>query len=217
MGSETFKATALALLLLGGHAVLFGQSDPIGHAQAQQSSSPSSGVAPSGPAPTPPTQSPVTNPSTPNTVTQPSYAPSTPSRSSTTPSQSSSTPSGSSATPSAPSGQATSVENEKPASTNARPERRTPAARSRSVHHHYRGRSTSLTYACSHLGCVRTYAWAFPCQYYSRYCAPLYDYAAPAVVAAPARWWPGYYDYAPGQFGRARYLGRGHRAGYWGD
>jgi hypothetical protein len=36
-------------------------------------------------------------------------------------------------------------------------------------------------------------------------------------VVAPARWWPGFYDYAPGQFGRARYLGRGHRAGYWGD
>jgi hypothetical protein len=27
-----------------------------------------------------------------------------------------------------------------------------------------------VTYSCSHLGCVRTYAWAFPCQYYSRYC-----------------------------------------------
>jgi hypothetical protein len=77
-----------------------------------------------------------------------------------------------------------------------------------------------------YLGCVRTHPWAFPCQYYSRYCypygysrpyAPLYGYAAPAYVGvapapvctASARWWPGYYDYAPGQFGRARHLGRG--------
>jgi hypothetical protein len=27
-----------------------------------------------------------------------------------------------------------------------------------------------VTYSCSHLGCVRTYTWAFPCQYYSRFC-----------------------------------------------
>jgi hypothetical protein len=30
-----------------------------------------------------------------------------------------------------------------------------------------------VTYSCSYLGCVRTYPWAFPCQYYSRYCYPL--------------------------------------------
>ena len=24
--------------------------------------------------------------------------------------------------------------------------------------------------ACGYLGCVRTYPWAFPCQYYSSYC-----------------------------------------------
>jgi hypothetical protein len=23
---------------------------------------------------------------------------------------------------------------------------------------------------CGYLGCVRTYPWAFPCQYYSSYC-----------------------------------------------
>ena len=28
----------------------------------------------------------------------------------------------------------------------------------------------SYSTACGYLGCVRTYAWAFPCQYYSRYC-----------------------------------------------
>jgi hypothetical protein len=45
-----------------------------------------------------------------------------------------------------------------------------------------------VTYACEPLGCVRTYAWAFPCQCYSRYCAPLYDYAGPApVVVTRAR------------------------------
>jgi hypothetical protein len=80
----------------------------------------------------------------------------------------------------------------------------------RSVHHHAHRPLALVTYGCSHLGCVRTYAWAFPCQYYSRYCA------AP-VYTASVRWWPGYYDYAPGQFGRARYLRRGHREGYWGD
>jgi hypothetical protein len=40
-----------------------------------------------------------------------------------------------------------------------------------------------VTYGCSHLGCVRTYAWAFPCQYYSRYCV-----APVPVYAASARW-----------------------------
>ena len=224
MPRRTFERTVLALLLLGSCAVAFGDCDLIGHAQAQSGSSSggatsgagSSGAAPSGPAPTTPTQSPVTNPSSPSTVTQPSYTPST--RSSTTPSPGT-TPSTSSTTPStAPNDEATSAGNEKPASTNTGSERRRSVGRSRLVHRHHRGRATLVTYGCSHLGCVRTYAWAFPCQYYSRYCAPLYDYAAPGpVVVAPARWWPGYYDYAPGQFGRAAYLGRGHRAAYVAD
>jgi hypothetical protein len=50
-------------------------------------------------------------------------------------------------------------------STTTRSERR-----KRSVHHYRRGGSTPETYSCGYLGCVRTYAWAFPCQYYSRYC-----------------------------------------------
>jgi hypothetical protein len=220
MPRRTFERTALALLLLGGYAAVFGDCGLIGHAQAQSGSSSSggatSGAAPSGPAPTTPTQSPVTNPSIPGTVTQPSYTPST--RSGTTPSPSSTTPSTSTTTAPTPNaasnGEATTAGNE-PARTNARSERRTSVARSRWVHHRHRGYSTLVTYGCSHLGCVRTYAWAFPCQYYSRYCAPLYDYAAPVAVA-PARWWPGYYDYASGQFGRAAYLGRGHHAS-WGD
>jgi hypothetical protein len=50
------------------------------------------------------------------------------------------------------------------------------------VVHRYRHHSALVTYSCSQLGCVRTYSWAFPCQYYSRYCFP---YAA--VAAAPVR------------------------------
>jgi len=58
------------------------------------------------------------------------------------------------------------------------------------------------------------------------YVAPAYSYAAPAnaivapalIYAASTLWWRGYYDYAPGQFWRAAYLGRGYRAaGYHGD
>jgi len=53
----------------------------------------------------------------------------------------------------------------------------------------------------------------------------IYGYAAPVpgVVAPVYRestlWWPGYYDYAPGQWGRGfpRYGGYGRRAGYHGD
>jgi hypothetical protein len=218
MPRRTFERTVLALLLLGSYAVAFGDCSLIGHAQAQTGSSSggtTSGAAPSGPAPTTPTQSPVTNPSSPGTVTQPSYTPST--RSGTTPSPSSNTPSTSSATAPAPStapnGEAISVGNE--VSTNARSERRRSVARSRFVHHRHRGHPALVTYGCSHLGCVRTYAWAFPCQYYSRYCAPLYDYAAPGpVVIRSAPWWPGYYDYAPGQFGRPASLGRGHHVAY---
>jgi hypothetical protein len=220
MPRRTFEWTVLALLLVGSYA--FGDCGLIGHAQAQSGSSSSggatSGATPSGPAPTTPTQSPVTNPSSPSTVTQPSYTPST--RSSTTPSPGTtpSTSSNTAPTPSTAPNETTSVGNEKPASTTAGSERRRSVGRSRAVHRRHRGRLTLVTYGCSHLGCVRTYAWAFPCQYYSRYCAPLYDYAAPGpVVVAPARWWPGYYDYAPGQFGRAAYLGRAHRAAYVAD
>jgi hypothetical protein len=51
------------------------------------------------------------------------------------------------------------------------------------VHKYRPRRVTPVTYACSHLGCVRTYAWAFPCQYYSRYCFPYVG-----VTAASTRW-----------------------------
>ena len=107
------------------------------------------------------------NPSSPSTVPQPSYRPITPTTPSTTPS----TPS------TAPNGEVTSPAHEEPPSTTARSELPASVAKTRSIHHH-RGRSTLVTYSCGYLGCVRTYARAFPCQYYSRYCYP-YGYYRP--------------------------------------
>ena len=100
----------------------------------------------------PPPPPPVFNPSPPNTtVPQPSYKPISP------------------ATPSAvPGSEVTLPVNEGLAR---------PAARSYRRVHHYRGRSTPVTYRCGWYGCVRTYPWAFPCQYYSSYCA--YGYYRP--------------------------------------
>ena len=192
--------------LIAGCAAMFGVCVLTGSAQAQQSAPAAS--AP-GPAPTPPTQSPTVNPPSPSTAQQPSYQPLSPSKPSTTPT----TPNTTSSTPSTvPNTEATSPANEQP-KTAAQSERH--AAKPSPVHR-YRRRAALVTYSCSHLGCVRTYAWAFPCQYYSRSCYP-YGQSYVPLYGYAARWWPGYYDYAPGQFGRARYLGRGHRAGYWGD
>lgn len=203
---------AWAQALIAGCAALFGAGVLTGHAQAQTSAPATS--AP-GPAPAPPTQSPVVNPSNPSTAQQPSYKSLSPSTPSATPSTPNTTSSTRSSTPSTvPNTEATSPANEQPSNeTAAQSERH--AAKPRPVHR-YRHRAALVTYSCSHLGCVRTYAWAFPCQYYSRSC---YPYGRPyrSLYAYAAGWWPGYYDYAPGQFGRARYLGRGHRAGYWGD
>ena len=73
----------------------------------------------------------------------------------------------------------------------------------RSVHH-YRGRFAGITwpYYCGSSPCVRIVV-AEP----------------PPVYRASVLWWPGFYDYAPGQFGRAhpRYWGYPRRAGYHGD
>jgi hypothetical protein len=125
-------------------------------------------TVPSVPPPTPSAPPPVVNPSSPNTVPQSSYTPLTPSTPRTTPS----TPS------TASSGEVTSPANEKPQNTTARSERRASVVKKRWVHHH-RVRSTLVTYSCGYLGCARTYSWAFPCQYYSRYCFP-YGYTASA-------------------------------------
>ena len=142
------------------------------------------------PTPAPP---PVLNPSSPNVVPQPSYRPLTPSTPSTTPS----TPSN------VPSTEVTPPANEEHPSTTTQSE---PEATTRTVHHrhHHRGRFAGLTwpYYCGSSPCVRIVV-AEP----------------PPVYRASVLWWPGYYDYAPGEFtrGRPRYGEYGRRAGYHGD
>ena len=83
--------------------------------------------------------------------------------------------------------------------------RGTSVANTRSVHHHHRGRFAGLT-----LGYPR-YCGDSPCVHIH----PSGFYGG----LASALWWPGYYDYAPGQFGRGhpRYWGYWRRAGYHGD
>jgi len=165
MPTRRFERIALAQLLVGGCAVAFSLCDLIEPAQAQATY-----------VPPPPTQSPTLNPSNPGTVPQPSYRPITPS----TPSISPTTPS------TVPSVETTPPANEQPSieSTTTRGSERTSDAETRTVHaHHHRGhyivvRPSLGSYSCGDLGCVRTYAWAFPCQYYSRYCY-LYGYYQP--------------------------------------
>ncbi len=149
--TRRFERIALAQLFMVGCTVMFGACVLIKHAQAQP------GYVPP-PTPLPP---PVLNPSSPYTVPQPSYRPITPATPSITPTTPSIVPENEVTSPTIPRREVTS------------PER----GAKRSVHHH-RGRSTPETYSCGYLGCVRTYAWAFPCQYYSRYCYP-YGYYQP--------------------------------------
>jgi hypothetical protein len=185
MAKRRFERLVLMLVLtLGG--IAFGNCDLIEHAQAQSSSSGGSGgsggsagtpgsagsAAPAGPAPTTPTQSPTVNPSSPNTVQQPSST--TPSTS-TGPSAPSTTPSASSG--GVPSGRVTGPADESAPSTTPS-ERRASVAKTRWARHRHHGRPALVTYSCSYLGCVRTYPWAFPCRYYSRYCYP-YGYYRP--------------------------------------
>jgi len=193
MLTRRFERIALVQMLAGGCAVVFGACVLIEHAQAQP------GYVPP-PTPLPP---PVFNPSSPNVVPQPSYRPLTPSTPSTTPSIPSTVPS-SEVTPPA---------NEEPASTTARSER----TKTRAVHRH-RGRfaeSTLGSYYCGYSPCFRVY----PSALYG-YAAPAYGVLAPVPVYAASRlWWPGFYDYAPGQWGRGhpRYWGYWRPAGYHGD
>src|SRR5262249_24430910 len=78
-----------------------------------------------------------------------------------------------------PSVEARPPSKEEPASTTAQSEQE---ATPRTVHHHHhRGhyivvRPSLGSYSCGYLGCVRLYSWAFPCQYYSRYCLPQFFY-----------------------------------------
>jgi hypothetical protein len=134
---------------------------------------------------------PVFNPSNPSTVPQPSYQPITPTTPSTTPS-----------TPSTLPRRETPVNEEAP-NTSARSERRASFARTRSVHHH-RGRFAGL-------------GWSYYCG--ASPCVHIVVAEPPPVYRASVLWWPGYYDYAPGQFGRGRprYGGYGRPAGYHGD
>ena len=181
MPTRRFEQIALAQLL---GAVAFCACVLIEYAQAQPGY-----VPPPTPPPPPP---PVLNPSTPNTVPQPSYRPITPSTPSITPS----TPS------TVPSVEVTPPANKEHPSATAQSEQ--PSVHS--VHHH-RGHFPGLTwpYYCGSSPCVRIYPRVS------------YGYAAP--YASSTLWWPGYYDYAPGQFGRGRprYGGYGRRAGYHGD
>ena len=102
------KRMALAQLLVGGCAAVFGACVLIEHAQAQFA--------------VPPSPPPVFNPSPPNTtVPQPSYKSISP----TIPSA-------------GPGSEATSPVNEEPPSTTARSHRRTSVAERRSVYHGYR-------------------------------------------------------------------------------
>ena len=148
------------------------------------------------PPPAPPPPPPVFNPSPPNTtVPQPSYTPLSPTTPSTTPST-------------VPGPEVTSPANEAPPSTTAQSGRGTSVAK-RSVHqqhhHHHRVRFAGYT-----LG-------------YPRYCgnSPCVHIHSSGFYGGPASglWWPGFYDYAPGQFarGRPRYGGYGRPAGYHGD
>jgi hypothetical protein len=169
---RSFERIGLTLSLVFG-AAAFADCDLIKHAQAQTPSAPSRGggsaapAAPAGPPPTTPTQSPTVNPSSPNTVQQPSST--TPSTS-TSPSTPSTTPSASSTVHS---GETAAPADETAPSTTARSERRASVAKTRPADHYHRGHPALVTYSCSYLGCVRTYPWAFPCRYYSRYCYPL--------------------------------------------
>jgi hypothetical protein len=97
-----------------------------------------------------------------------------------------------------PSSEVTPPENEAQRSTTAQSER------TRTVRHHHRGRFAGYTrpYYCGSSPCVRIVV-AEP----------------PPVFRASVLWWPGYYDYAPGQFerGRPRYGGYWRRSGFHGD
>jgi hypothetical protein len=163
MPTRRFKRLALAHLLGIGCAVVLGGSVLIELAQAQQQFVP----PPPPPVPSPP--APVFNPPSPSrTVPQPSYTPVTPATPSAVPGNETAPP-------------ATPPSEETRRSTKPRESEQTPTAETRPIHHrHYRGRpSAPVVYRCGSYGwgfygCVRTYTWAFPCQYYSAYCYPYY-------------------------------------------
>jgi hypothetical protein len=167
MPTTRSKWMALAQLLVGGCASVFGAGLLIVPGQAQYV-----------PPPAPPPPPPVFNaPSPDRTVPQPSYTPLSPSTPSTAP-ESSGPQSGASV-----------------------------AKRSihhQHNHHHHRHRFAGYTLGSSYCGgspCVRIRLSAF--------------YEGPGS----GLWWPGFYDYAEGQFarGRPRYGGASRPSGYHGD
>ncbi len=147
-----FERIELTQFLAAGCAVVFGACVLIEPAQAQP------GYVPP-PTPLPP---PVLNPSNPGTVPQPSYQPITPTTPSTTPSTPNTIPS------------VRSPVSEKPPSTTARSEQAASVAKTRSVHHHHRGRSIGLgptlaSFYCPYGWCVRIsppYAYYRPYGWY---------------------------------------------------
>ena len=162
MPMRRFVRIALAQLLVSGCAVVFSTCILMQHAQAQATY-----------VPPPPTQSPTLNPSNPGTVPQPSYRPITPSPPSTTPSIPSDVPSDEDTSPTIPRREVTSPPNEEPASTTAQSER-TSVAKTRSVHHHHRGRHSVMeptlgSFYCPYGWCVRIsppYAYYQPHGWY---------------------------------------------------
>jgi hypothetical protein len=86
----------------------------------------------------------------------------------------------------------------------------TERQKGRSVHHH-RGRAAGIalgSYYCGSSPCFRIY----PPRIYG-FAAPVPGIVAPLYRESTV-WWPSYYDYAPGQWGRGfpRYGGYGRRA-----
>ena len=141
MLTRRFERIALAQFLMG--TLVLGL---IEHAPAQPVNPPT------------PRPAPTFNPSSPNTVPQPSYRPSTPSTPSTTPS----TPS------TVPSADVTPPAKGEPSSTTTRSERR---AKTRTVHHYHRARSIGVgpslgSFDCSYGWCVRI---SPPYAYYRQY------------------------------------------------
>jgi hypothetical protein len=154
-----FGRIALTRFLMAGCGVVFGAYVLIEHAQAQP------GYVP----PSPPPPPPVFNPSSPYTVPQPSYTPLAPSTPSTTPSIPSTIPEDEVTSPTIPRRKVTSPANEEPASTTAQSER-TSVAKTRSAHHHNRGRHgvepTLGSFYCPYGWCVRI---SPPSAYYQPY------------------------------------------------
>jgi hypothetical protein len=188
-----------AAMLIAGTSITFAQGGGAGagggNAGGGAIGAGGTAVSPS-PPPSTSTPPPVVNPSSPNTAPQRSPPPLTPSPSATP-----------STTSSAPGGDVTKSRNEAQPSPTAR-SKRTSLSKTRSVRRrrpHFAGSALGFHY-CGYSPCFRINPPAF------------YTYATPAYSAS-GLWWPGYYDYAPGQLnrGRPRYGGYGRHAGYHGD